>query len=199
MPLQVGITGGIGSGKSLVCRIFGLLGVPVYDADSRAKSVMTSDGILIAAIKKEFGSLSYRQDGSLNNEYLAQAVFGNADRLSLLNSLVHPAVGADYSRWVEQHRNSRYIIKEAALLFEAGSYTALDKIVVVYAPEEVRIKRVLKRDPHRNRQQIINIIARQLSDEEKRKRADFVIVNDDTQLVIPQVIKLHELFQKLNG
>lgn len=199
MPLQVGITGGIGSGKSLVCRIFGLLGVPVYDADSRAKSVMTSDGILIAAIKKEFGSLSYRQDGSLNNEYLAQTVFGNADRLSLLNSLVHPAVGADYRRWVEQQRNSRYVIKEAALLFEAGSYTALDKVVVVYAPEEVRIKRVLKRDPHRSRQQILNIIASQLSDEEKRKRADFVIVNDETQLVVPQVIALHEHFQKLNG
>jgi dephospho-CoA kinase len=194
MPLQIGITGGIGSGKSLVCRIFRVLGVPVYDADSRAKSVMTSDGILVTAIKKEFGSLAYREDGSLNNEYLAKAVFGNAGRLQTLNRLVHPAVGADYARWVERYAASRYIIKEAALLYEAGSYSALNKIVVVFAPEELRLKRVLQRDPQRNRQQVMNIIASQLSEGEKRKRADYVIVNDETQLVIPQVLKLHELF-----
>jgi len=194
MPLQIGITGGIGSGKSLVCRIFRVLGVPVYDADSRAKSVMTSDGILVMAIKKEFGSLAYREDGSLNNEYLAKAVFGNAGRLQTLNRLVHPAVGADYARWVERYAASRYIIKEAALLYEAGSYSALNKIVVVFAPEELRLKRVLQRDPQRNRQQVMNIIASQLSDDEKRKRADFVIINDESQLVIPQVLKLHELF-----
>lgn len=197
MPVQIGITGGIGSGKSLVCRIFSTLGVPVYDADSRAKSVMTSDGILASAIKKEFGSLSYRDDGSLNNEYLAKAVFGNAERLAVLNSLVHPAVGADYERWVGQHQGSRYIIKEAALLFEAGSYSMLDKVVVVYAPEELRIKRVMQRDKNRSRQQIINIMASQLTDEEKRKRADFVIVNDETQLVIPQVLRLDALFRKV--
>jgi dephospho-CoA kinase len=194
MPLQIGITGGIGSGKSLVCRIFRALGVPVYDADSRAKSLMTSDGILITAIRKEFGSLSYREDGSLNNEYLAKAVFGKADRLQQLNKLVHPVVGTDYAQWVERHAACRYVIKEAALLYEAGSYTALNKVVLVFAPEELRLKRVLQRDPQRNRQQVMNIIASQLSDEEKRKRADFVIINDESQLVIPQVLKLHELF-----
>lgn len=197
MPVQVGITGGIGSGKSLVCQIFRLLGVPVYDADSRAKSVMTSDGILISRIKKEFGSLAYHADGSLNNEYLAQTVFGNELRLKTLNDLVHPAVGADYSKWFEQEKVSKYVVKEAALLFETGSYAALDKIIVVYAPEELRIKRVLQRDVHRSRQQLQAIIGNQLSDEVKRNRADFVIVNDETQLVIPQVLQLHELFLNL--
>ncbi len=199
MPLQIGITGGIGSGKSTVCRIFGLLGVPVYDADSRAKSVMTSDGILIAAIKKEFGSLSFREDGSLNNEYLAKAVFGNDERLQVLNKLVHPAVGADYKKWIGQQVASRYVLKEAALLYEAGSYVELDKVILVYAPQELRVKRVLQRDPNRTRQQILNIMARQLNDEEKRNRADFVIVNDDTQLVIPQVLRLHEMFGNMNA
>lgn len=193
-PLQIGVTGGIGSGKSLVCRIFSLLGVPVYDADSRAKSIMTSDGILISHIKKEFGSLAYHADGSLNNAYLAQTVFSDAVRVKKLNELVHPAVAMDYSKWLSENRQSRYVVKEAALLFEAGSYTVLDKIVVVYAPEELRIKRVLQRDAHRNRQQVQEIINHQWSDEEKRKRADFVIVNDESQLVVPQVLKLHNLF-----
>lgn len=197
MPLQIGITGGIGSGKSLICRIFQILGIPVYDADSRAKSVMTSDGILIAAIKKEFGSLSYRSDGSLNNTYLASMVFDNPEKLQILNGLVHPAVRADYKKWVNQHETSRYVIKEAALLFEAGSYAELDKVVLVYAPEALRMKRVLNRDASRNRQQIQSIMSRQLSDEEKRNRADFVIVNDETQLVIPQVLRLHEVFRDL--
>ncbi|MFN3839551.1 MAG: dephospho-CoA kinase [Cyclobacteriaceae bacterium] len=197
MPLQIGITGGIGSGKSLICRIFQILGIPVYDADSRAKSVMTSDGILIAAIKKEFGSLAYHSDGSLNNTYLASMVFDNPEKLQVLNGLVHPAVRADYKKWVNYHETSRYVIKEAALLFEAGSYAELDKVVLVYAPEALRMKRVLNRDASRNRQQIQSIMARQLSDEEKRNRADFVIVNDETQLVIPQVLRLHEVFRDL--
>jgi dephospho-CoA kinase len=198
MPFQIGITGGIGSGKSLVCQIFGTLGVPVYDADSRAKSVMTSDGILISRIKKEFGSLAYGADGNLNTQYLAQTVFGNERRLQVLNNLVHPAVAADYKKWLEQKMACAYVIKEAALLFESGSNTALNKVIMVYAPEELRIKRVLQRDAHRSRQQLKAIISSQLSDEEKRNRADFVIVNDETQLVIPQVLKLHELFLNLS-
>lgn len=192
-PLQIGITGGIGSGKSLVSRIFNLLGVPVYDADSRAKSIMTTDGILVSQIKKEFGVLSFRADGSVNREYLAEHVFSDPEKLKRLNRLVHPRVGEDFSRWVKE-QDSVYILKEAALLFEAGSNTALDKIIVVSAPEELRITRVLQRDKHRTAQQVRDIIRNQLKEEEKVKRADYIIVNDESRLLIPQVLELHRQF-----
>ena len=134
-PLQIGITGGIGSGKSLVCRIFGQLGVPVYDADSHAKALMTTDGILVSQIKKEFGDLSYRADGSLNRKWLGDHVFSDQEQLEKLNALVHPRVAVDYERWVSQHQHEPYVLKEAALLFEAGSHRLLNKIIVVSAPE----------------------------------------------------------------
>lgn len=148
-PFQIGITGGIGSGKSLVTRIFGHLGIPVYDADSHAKELMTTDGILVSQIRKEFGDLSYNPDGTLNRVYLGNTVFSDSKRLEILNRLVHPRVTLDYERWLKLHLKSKYVIKEAALLFEAGTAASLDKVVVVSAPEELRIKRVLKRDPHR--------------------------------------------------
>lgn len=196
--MQIGITGGIGSGKSLVCRIFHALGVPVYDADSRAKAVMTTDGILVSHIKKEFGVLSYREDGSVDREYLAKEVFNNTERLKLLNNLVHPRVAKDFEQWVSGQK-SNYILKEAALLFETKSYTTLDKVIVVFAPEELRIKRVLNRDPHRTKEQIREIIQNQLQEEEKLKLADFVIMNDETKLVIPQVLELHRSFLEMAG
>lgn len=193
-PLQVGITGGIGSGKSMVCRIFQCLGISVYDADSRAKSLMTTDGILISQIRKVFGDLSYHADGSLNRKYLGESVFNNPEQLQTLNKLVHPRVGEDYRQWVEENGRETYVIKEAALLFEAGSAKALDKIIVVCAPEDVKVSRVLKRDPHRSEADVRAIIQNQMPDEEKRKRANYVIFNDDSQLVIPQVLSLHQQF-----
>lgn len=192
-PLQIGITGGIGSGKTLVCHIFALLGVPVYDADSRAKTLMTTDGILVSQIKKEFGVLSFRADGSLDREYLAENVFSNPDKLKVLNSLVHPRVGEDYAHWVTEQRSS-YVLKEAALLFEAKSNRALDKIIVVSAPEELRIQRVLQRDKHRTELQVKDIIRNQLEDDKKVKLADYVILNDERTPLIPQVIALHKQF-----
>jgi dephospho-CoA kinase len=193
-PVQIGITGGIGSGKSLVCKIFSKLSVPVYDADSHAKELMTTDGILVSSIKKEFGDLSYNADGSLNRTYLAKDVFNDEEKLKVLNSLVHPRVAVNYSEWVSENRTHRYVIKEAALLFEAGSYRVLDKIIVVSAPELVRIKRVLSRDTHRTVEQIKGIVGNQMPEHEKLKLADYIIVNDETELVIPQVLKLHEQF-----
>lgn len=169
-------------------------GAPVYDADSHAKKLMTTDGILISGIKKEFGDLAYNPDGSLNNVYLANHVFHDSQKLTLLNSLVHPRVAEDYQRWVEKHSESKYIIKEAALLFEAGSDQLLDKVIVVDAPEELRIKRVLMRDPQRTVEQIKGIVEKQMPDSEKLKRADFIIVNNETELVIPQVLELHTQF-----
>ena len=193
-PLQIGVTGGIGSGKSLICRIFSVFGIPVYDADSRAKAVMTTDGILVSQIKQEFGTLAYNSDGSLNRTYLAETVFTKPDQLQTLNSLVHPRVGEDYKYWLNSQKQVPYVIKEAALLIEAGSYQTLDHIILVQAPELVRIQRVLKRDAHRTEQDVIAIIRNQMRDEEKLQFADEVIVNDGTNLVIPQVLHLHKKF-----
>jgi len=197
-PLQVGITGGIGSGKSLVCKIFGVLGVPVYDADYRAKNLMTTDGILIDQIQKEFGSLSYTKEGGLNREHLSATVFSQPAKLTKLNSLVHPRVEADYTQWVNNHVNYRYVLKEAALLFEAGSYRKLDQIILVTAPQEIRISRVLIRDQHRTREDIEKIIMNQLPEQEKEMKADFIIRNDESELILPQILKLHERFNLMN-
>jgi dephospho-CoA kinase len=193
-PFQVGITGGIGSGKSLVCKIFRCLGVPVYDADSHAKALMTTDGILIANIQKEFGHLSYNTDGSVNRNYLGETVFNDSEKLKKLNNLVHPRVKEDYLRWVEGNSRHPYVLKEAALLFEAGSNKELNKIIVVHAPEELRIKRVLSRDAHRTEELIKEIIKNQMNANEKLNRADFVLYNDENQLLIPQVLELHRKF-----
>jgi dephospho-CoA kinase len=195
--LQIGITGGIGSGKSLVCKIFRQLGVAVYDADSHAKRLMTTDGILMSGIKKEFGDLAYHTDGMLNRNYLADHVFNNEQKLAVLNGLVHPRIKADYERWFAENNSSPYVLKEAALLFEAGTDSTLDKIIVVHAPEDLRLKRVLSRDPQRTSQQVKAIIGKQMPEEEKLRRADFVIINDETTLVIPQVLKLHGQFTTL--
>jgi dephospho-CoA kinase len=193
-PLEIGITGGIGAGKSLVCRIFHCLGIPVYDADGHAKELMTTDVILVSNIKKEFGELSYNTDGSLNREYLSSTVFSENEKLKKLNELVHPRVGEDYKRWVERNKNCHYLVKEAALLFEAGSDKLLDKVVVVHAPEVLRIQRVLARDPQRSEDQVRAIINNQMSEEEKMGRAHLIIRNDEKTLVIPQVVKLHNEF-----
>lgn len=198
-PLQIGITGGIGSGKSLVCKIFQQLGVLVYDADSHAKNLMTTDGILITAIKKEFGDLSYHPDGTLNRSYLANHVFHDERKLALLNSLVHPRVKLDYEQWVNRHNTYMYILKEAALLFEAGTEKGLDKIIVIHSPEALRIQRVQQRDAHRTVEQIKAIVEKQMPEDEKLKRADHIIVNDEMHLIIPQVLQLHKQFSRLQG
>jgi dephospho-CoA kinase len=197
-PFQIGITGGIGSGKSTICKIFTCLGVPVYDADSRAKSIMTTDGILIEQIKKEFGDLAYLPDGSLDREYLSRVIFENQEKRSLLNQMVHPRVAADTDRWLDQNREATYVVREAALLIESGAYLRVDKVLLVTAPEELRIKRVLARDPHRLREEVVKIMATQLPEEEKKKVADVVVYNDETQLLVPQILHLHNQFLKLN-
>jgi dephospho-CoA kinase len=195
--LKVGITGGMGSGKSLVCKIFAQLGAPVYDADSRARRLMTEDKVLVEQIKAKFGEQSYAKSGELNRDYLSKEVFNNSLRLELLNSLVHPRVALDSERWMKENANAPYVIKEAALLFEAGSYKTLDKIIVVAAPEVLRVNRVINRDKSRKKEDVLKIIRNQMPEEEKINRADFVIHNDESEPVIPQVLKLHERF--ING
>ncbi len=196
--LQIGITGGIGSGKSLVARIFNCLGVPVYDADSHAKELMTTDGILISNIKKEFGELSFNTDGSLNRKYLGSTVFNDAEKLKKLNSLIHPRVARDYEQWVENRRGVPYVMKEAAILFETNSNTGLNKAIVVSAPETLRIQRVLQRDTHRTEEDIRAIMGKQMPEDEKLKRGDFIIRNDEKVLLIPQVLGLHTRFLSMS-
>jgi len=194
-PKLVGITGGIGSGKSTVARIFSILGIPIYHADDRAKWLMANDPDLKEQIQKNFGSESYSEEGILNRAFLASKVFSDEEKVKTINGLVHPAVRDDFEKWAHD-QNSPYVIKEAALLFETGSYKDLDKVINVSSPIKIRISRVLMRDPHRNEKQVNDIIDNQLPDEEKNKLADFVIKNTDNRMLIPQVLEIHKQLLK---
>ena len=196
--LKIGITGNIGSGKTTVSRIFEILNVPVFYADDAAKKVMVEDPILIDALKSEFGTESYFDDGSLNRKHIAANVFNNETELAKLNSIVHPAVFRAFDNWVAGIKNAPYIMKEAALLFESSSYKMCDQTIMVTAPLELRINRVMQRDGL-SRAEIESRNARQFSEEKKIQLADFVIRNDDTELVIPQVLELHKKFLTLSS
>lgn len=193
--LKIGITGGIGSGKSIICRIFNVLGIPVYDADSAAKDIMVSDKALIQAIKGTFGQEAYHEDGSLDREYLAKRVFHDEAELKKLNQLVHPVVIQAAEDWVKQ-QDSPYTLKEAALLFESGSYKKNDFNILVTAPVDIRVRRVMMRDKVSS-EQVHARMANQLSDDEKYKLTDYVIINDGVTAVIPQVLRLHAEFLKI--
>lgn len=192
---KVGITGGIGTGKSTVCRIFSALGIPCYDADSRAKWLTENHSGIREALIKQFGPETFA-GGVLNRPFLAAAAFKDAAQTALLNSITHPAVQEDFIAWTAAQQGAPYVLKEAALLYEAGSYKELDCMIVVTAPLELRIKRVLNRDKHRTEKQVVDIINRQWPDEKKIKLADHVIANDEQHLLVPQVIALHEQFIK---
>ena len=192
LPVLVGITGGIGAGKTTVAKLFALLNIPVYNADDRAKWLMTHDSALRNSISDTFGADSFTKNNQLNRSYLAKAVFSDSEKTALINSLVHPAVKTDFAQWAAD-QDSPYILKEAALLFESGSYRDLDKTILVSAPLEVRIARIMERDPQRDLAQINAIIARQLPEEQKKQLADFVIDNKGNRLVIPQVLKIHNV------
>lgn len=196
-PLKIGITGGIGSGKSMICRVFQNLGIPIYDADSRAKWIVNHHPDLREELMAEFGPATYDAHGNYNRAYIAQQVFNDGNRVKVLNQLIHPRVGQDFLDWTKQHGEAPYLLKEAALMFESGSHLALQKVITVFAPESVRIKRILARDPFRSQDQIKAIFGKQLAEEEKIKRADFVVYNDDQHMVIPQVLELHTQFLKL--
>lgn len=195
---KIGITGGIGSGKSVVCRLFQVLGVPVYDSDARAKWVMNHDAALREELTAAFGPETFDAQGQLNRAYLARVAFPEPAQLARLNALVHPHVGRDFAAWTaaRQAEGHRYVLKEAALLYESGAYRQLDHIITVYAPEAVRQARVLRRDPHRTPADVQHIMGKQLSEEEKLQRADSIIYNDDAHLLIPQVLRLHGEFSR---
>ncbi|MGN8069613.1 dephospho-CoA kinase [Mucilaginibacter sp. 22184] len=194
--LKIGLTGNIGSGKTTVAKVFELLGIPVFYADDEAKKVMVTDAILIDALKQTFGPESYFEDGSLNRKHIAGIVFNNEAELKKLNALVHPATFRAFDNWILHIKDAPYVIKEAALLFESDSYKMCDRSLLVSAPLENRIARVIQRD-HITRTEVESREARQFTEEKKKQLANDIIINDDRQLVIPQVLALHEQYLAL--
>jgi dephospho-CoA kinase len=192
--LKIGITGGIGTGKTLVSKIFGVLGIPVYDADSRAKWISNFHPEVKKELTALFGKEVY-QEGKFNSRFIVGEIIKDKTKTEKLNAIVHPRVGEDFADWATKHKNFPYLMKEAALMYESDSYKALDKIIVVSAPLDIRIKRILSRDPQRTEAEIRGIMDKQMSEDEKLKKADFVIYNDDQQLVIPQVVELDKKFR----
>lgn len=192
--LKIGITGSIGAGKSTVAGIFKVLGVPVFDADATAKSILNSDPELREQIIAAFGLETYK-NGLLDRKYLATLVFNNPDQLAKLNALVHPATIKAANAWAKhwEEQGSAYIVKEAALLFEAGTNVGLDFIIGVTAPEDLRIARVMTRD-HVTREEVLKRMQHQLDDTKKMERCDIVIDNNEKALLIPQVLTLHQQF-----
>jgi dephospho-CoA kinase len=189
--LKIGITGGIGSGKTTVCRIFETLGIPIYYADDRAKALMTEDADLVKAVKNLFGDAAYLNDGTLNRALISEIAFSNPLKLNELNALVHPAVRLDGERWHNAQIGVPYTLKEAALHFESGGYKLMDKMICVVAPKEVRIERVLLRGGL-TQADIEARMSKQLPDEEKINKSDFVIYNDGKEGLIPQVMAIHK-------
>jgi dephospho-CoA kinase len=190
-PYKIGVTGGIGSGKSTVCRIFKSLGIPIYNADDRAKQLISESAEIQAKIKSAFGNQSFTL-GGYNRAYMASVVFNSPEKLAQLNNIIHPAVADDFNAWVLRQGLVKYIIKEAALLFDGENSKGLAQIFVVTAPTEVRISRVLQRDPQRDYDQINQIISLQMDEHEQCKRASGVIDNSGKFLLIPQILKIHQ-------
>ena len=191
---RIGLTGGIGSGKSTVAYIFEVLGIPVYYADAASKRLMNDNQELKNKIKKAFGEDAYVNE-SLNREYLSEQVFNDSEKIILLNSIVHPATIKDAEEWM-QMQQTPYVIKEAALIFESGSNKGLDYIIGVKSPIELRIKRAMQRD-NISAEQVHARMDKQMDEETKIRLCDYVIVNDEQQMLIPQVLALHEKFLKL--
>ncbi len=191
-PRAIGLTGGIGSGKTIVARVFETLGIPVYYADDEAKRLMNTDPELRKSIIGLFGDKAYDQDG-LNRRFISSIVFNDPGKLQNLNSLVHPATIRDAEEW-RKKQVAPYIIKEAALLFESGANRHLDLVIGVSAPLHLRIKRVMARDKI-SKDEVMKRISRQMDDEKKMKLCDFVIVNDEEEMILPQVLDIHKKIQ----
>ena len=193
--LSVGLTGGIGSGKTTIAAVFDALGIPVYNADAAAKRLMNEDEVLKAQLLDMFGEGLYKKN-QLDRAYLANIVFGNKEKLKALNNLVHPLTIADAAKWF-QKQTSPYAIKEAALIFESDSWKDLDAVIGVSAPETVRIQRVMKRD-NIDAQQVAARMAQQMDEAQKMSKCDYIITNDDVSLVMPQILKIDQLLRERN-
>ncbi len=194
---KIGITGGIGSGKSVVCKIFNNLKVPVYNSDEIAKKILNSDEKIISTLKNNFGDNIYLDSNVLDKKKLSEIIFNDKLSLKKVNEIVHPVIKKHFQNWLKKRKkeNHKYIIKEAAILFESGTFRELDKIITVFSPENIRIKRLEIRDKV-DVNTIRKKISNQISEEEKIKMSDFVIYNDDKNLLVPQVLKIHKLLKR---
>jgi len=193
MTLKIGLTGGIGSGKSTISKVFSILNIPVYEADVKAKYLIENNQDLLKDIKSLLGSDSYFPNGHYNKVFVGQKVFGNPILLEKLNNLVHPRVREDFEKWVINHSTSKMVIKEAAIMKKDNQ---LDKIIVVASPIDVRIERILKRDSFRTKEEVFEILKRQKNEKEYLEIADFIIKNDEAHLVIPQILKIIDKLSK---
>ena len=187
--LKIGITGGIGSGKSTVAKVFEVLSIPVYYADDAAKRLMNEDEELKEKIQLQFGNEVYK-DGKLDRKYLSEIVFNNPEKLQSLNALVHPATLKDAEKWMHQ-QSTAYSLKEAALIFESGAHEQLDYVIGVTAPAPLRIQRTMQRDGI-TREEVLARMNKQMDETIKMKLCDFVIKNDEQELLLPQVLDLHK-------
>ena len=195
--LKIGVTGGIGSGKSTVCSIFEHLGVPVYNADNRAKQLMAESEDLKKKLRLAFGWDVYDKEGNLDRDYLSKIVFNNPPQLRILNHIVHPAVFDDFAAWLklQEEAGHPYSVKEAALLIEADSYKELDKLIVVTCPMDIRLERITKRDGIR-KEVVLKRIENQLSDKDRLQHADYIVKNATNFSLIKQVVQLHKTFSE---
>jgi dephospho-CoA kinase len=190
---RVGLTGGIGAGKSTVAKMFEVLGVPVYYSDDRAKQIMVEKPSLIAGLKDAFGEETYAKDGSLNRAYLASKVFHDPEQLKVLNRIVHPALWEDAAEWAATQTQAAYTIQEAAIMFESGSFRWMDSTVLVYAPHEDRVQRTIQRD-NISREEVLARMDKQMPEDEKMRLAEHIIYNDGSKSLVQQVTELHRLF-----
>ncbi len=187
--IKVGVTGGIGSGKSLICEIFNHLSIPVFNADTEAKLIINSDKDVIDQIKQAFGNDIYHKN-KLKKDVLAKIIFNDSKALTRINSIVHPKVREYFLDWAEKQQ-SKYVIEEAAILFESNAYLDLDYIINVHANKQSRIERVIKRD-NISKEEVLSRMQNQLCDEKRMKLADFTIYNDNDRMILPQVIDIHQ-------
>ncbi len=188
--LNVGLTGGIGSGKSLVADFFKLLSIPVYISDIEAKRLMQTDKQIRKDLTAAFGEMVYQASGELNRAALSKIIFKDRDALNKINAIVHPRVRLHYKQWLQKHKNSPYVIQESAILFDTGLYKNFDKIITVTADEVIRINRVISRDAC-SKESVLERMSKQLPESEKIAKSDFVIQNN-SELIIPQIIAIHK-------
>ncbi|TVQ88694.1 MAG: dephospho-CoA kinase [Bacteroidetes bacterium] len=194
--LKVALTGNIGSGKTLICRFFEILGIPVFYADAEAKKLYENKNILLK-VKQEFGDQILTSQGNLDKTLLAEKIFTNKENLKKINRIIHPEVFKIFEEWINNQKNKPYVIQEAAILFETGGYKRFDKTILVYAPYETLVERVMKRDGLK-RQEVLNRLHNQMDQEQKKQLADYLLLNDNSQLLIPQILKLHQQLTELS-
>ncbi|MBR2319043.1 MAG: dephospho-CoA kinase [Bacteroidaceae bacterium] len=188
--VKLAITGGIGSGKSVVARMLSILGVPVYDCDSNAKRLMVSDAYIVSELKRMFGEECYEDDGTLNRQYVASCIFTDKQNIKRVNSLVHPVVKRDFESWAEK-QNSNLVAVETAILYESGIIESVDKVLVVWADRETAIERTVRRSGM-NRSQVENRLDNQMSTDDLLLMSDYSLYNDGDEPLLPQVVALVE-------